>query len=138
MEVYILDACALVAMLAAEPGVAEVRNIIRRAYRGNTHVSMNRLNVLEVYYGLFRSYGKEYADDKLEKINKLPVVIIPDINNAVFFEAGRLKATYKISIADSVALAEASVSGATLVTADHHEMDIIDKNEKIRFLWIRQ
>ena len=136
-NIYILDACALVAMLAGEPGATEVRNIIRRAYNDKAHVSMNRLNLLEVYYELFRSYDKEYADDKLEKINKLPVVIIPGISDAVFLEAGRLKATYKISIADAVALAEASVSGATLVTADHHEMNIIDKNEKIRFLWIR-
>ena len=136
-NVYVLDACALVAILAAEPGAGTVRNIIRNAYKGNVHVSMNRLNLLEVYYGLFRTYSKEYADDKLKKINKLPVVIIPEISDAVFLEAGRLKATYKISIADSVALAETSVSGATLVTADHHEMDVIDRNEKIRFLWIR-
>ena len=52
-------------------------------------------------------------------------------------EAGRLKATYKISLADSVALAEAFVSGGTLLTADHHELDVIEKHEKIQFQWIR-
>jgi predicted nucleic acid-binding protein len=136
-DAYVLDACAIVALLAAEPGALEVRNIIRSAYKDAIHISMNRLNLLEVYYGLYRSYGKDYADDKLKKINKLPVVVIPEIMDAVFLEAGRLKATYRISIADAVALAEASTSGATIVTADHHEMDIIDKNEKIRFFWIR-
>jgi predicted nucleic acid-binding protein len=53
-------------------------------------------------------------------------------------EAGRLKTTYKISLADAIALAEASVSGGILVTADHHEMDKIEQAEpNIKFRWIR-
>jgi predicted nucleic acid-binding protein len=53
-------------------------------------------------------------------------------------EAARFKTTYKISIADSIALAETSVSGGTIITADHHEMDIVEQNEhNLKFLWIR-
>ena len=52
-------------------------------------------------------------------------------------EAGRLKATYRISLADSIALAEASVSGGILLTADHHELELVEKNENIVFHWIR-
>ena len=53
-------------------------------------------------------------------------------------EAGRLKACYRISIADSVALAEASVSWGRLLTADHHEFDAVEKKEgNIGFCWIR-
>ena len=136
-NVYVLDACAVIALITDEVGADIVSEVINNAYIGEADVFLNKLNLLEVYYGLFRTYGKEYADDRLEKINKLPLVTIHEISDTVFLEAGRIKATHRISIADAVALAEASVSGATLVTADHHEMDIIDKNEKIRFLWIR-
>ena len=55
----------------------------------------------------------------------------------IFTEAGRLKASYKISLADSVALAQTIVSGGALLTADHHEFDAIEKHENIRFEWIR-
>jgi predicted nucleic acid-binding protein len=59
------------------------------------------------------------------------------LSDAVFAVAGRLKASYRISLADAVALAEASVSGGALLTSDHHEFDAIEQKENIRFLWIR-
>ncbi|MDR0446149.1 MAG: hypothetical protein LBH17_03835 [Oscillospiraceae bacterium] len=53
-------------------------------------------------------------------------------------ESGRLKSAYKISLADAIALAEASVSGGHCVTADHHEMDKVEQGEpNIKFMWIR-
>jgi predicted nucleic acid-binding protein len=82
-------------------------------------------------------YGKERADAILEEIKKSPITIISEITDEVFAKAGRLKASYKISLADSIALAEASASGGTLVTSDHHEFDIIQKSEPIAFYWIR-
>ena len=51
--------------------------------------------------------------------------------------AMRLKASYKISLADAVALAQTSISGGELLTSDHHEFDAVEKHEDIRFHWIR-
>jgi predicted nucleic acid-binding protein len=73
----------------------------------------------------------------LEKIKRTPILVIPEIDDKVFLEAGRLKAAYKISLADSIAVASASVSGAALITADHHELDAVEATERIRFFWIR-
>jgi len=136
-NVYVLDACALIALITDEAGADTVSEIINSAYRGEANVFLNKLNLLEVYYGDYRVHGKTAADNMLGKVKKLPISIVHEISDAVFLEAGRLKAVYKVSIADAVALAEASVFGAALVTADHHEMDVVDKNEKIHFLWIR-
>ena len=72
-----------------------------------------------------------------KKFKQLPINIYHEISDEIFTEAGRLKASYKISLADSVALAQAIVSGGALLTADHHEFDAIEKHEKIRFEWIR-
>jgi hypothetical protein len=45
---------------------------------------------------------------------------------------------YKVSFADTFALATASITDAFLLTADHHEMDRIEQVEPdIKFLWIR-
>jgi predicted nucleic acid-binding protein len=134
---YVLDACALIAFLTDEAGGDKVSTLLEQAYLEKALIRMNSLNLLEVYYGLYREYGKEYADDELTMIKKLPVTINPGISDEVFNEAGRLKATYKISLADSVALAEASVSGASLLTADHHELDAVEKRETIKLYWIR-
>jgi hypothetical protein len=59
------------------------------------------------------------------------------LTDSVFNEAGRFKASYRISLADSIALAETIVSSGELLTADHHEFDVIEKQEEIKFHWIR-
>jgi len=132
-----MDACALIAFLSDETGAETVNKILLEAAGGNATVYMNSLNLLEVYYDIYRKAGKEKAKEQLSMIEKLPVSIRSELSGKVFMEAGRLKASYRISIADSVALAETAVSGGKLLTADHHEMDIVERKEKIGFCWIR-
>jgi predicted nucleic acid-binding protein len=81
--------------------------------------------------------SREHAEKFLEEIKRSPIAIDHEITDEIFAEAGRLKASYKVSLADSIVLAEASVLGGTVLTADHHEFDVIEKNEKIQFQWIR-
>ncbi|MCL2055369.1 MAG: PIN domain-containing protein [Oscillospiraceae bacterium] len=137
MSRYVLDACALIALLQNEAGADKVAAVINSALNGKATVVMNKINLLEVYYDAFRSRGKAQADLMLSEFKKCPVVINSQITDEIFSEAGRMKATYKISLADSIALAEASLSGGELLTSDHHEFDIIECQENIKFHWIR-
>ncbi|MDR0472517.1 MAG: hypothetical protein LBH43_02430 [Treponema sp.] len=41
------------------------------------------------------------------------------------------------AITGTLGLAETIISKGYFVTADHHELDLIEKNEKINFTWIR-
>ncbi|MCL2786170.1 MAG: PIN domain-containing protein [Methanomassiliicoccaceae archaeon] len=111
--------------------------VLDSAERGEVTVAMNKLNLMEVYYGTYRSCGKDNADRMLSSLKTAPISVKQEITDDIFFEASRLKVSYKISLADSIALAEASTSGGELLTADHHEFDIVEKNEKIKFCWIR-
>jgi predicted nucleic acid-binding protein len=135
--VYVLDACAMLAVLSKEAGADKVVDVYKKAAFGEVSLIMHKLNLLEVYYGLFREYGREHADKFLEEVRHSPIAIDHEITDEIFTEAGRLKASYKISLADSIALAEASVSGGAILTSDHHEFDVVEKNEKIQFQWIR-
>ncbi|MDR1978656.1 MAG: PIN domain-containing protein [Synergistaceae bacterium] len=134
---YVLDACALIAFLTDEAGGDTVGSLLEQARAEKIEMRMNSLNLLEVYYGLYREYGKEYADSELAMIKKLPVTFNLRLDDEVLIVAGRLKASYRVSLADSVALAEAFVSGGSLLTADHHELDAIEQSENIKFSWIR-
>jgi predicted nucleic acid-binding protein len=136
-DIFVLDACAMIALLREENGSDVVESMFVKALEGNATILMNKLNLLEVYYDTFRLYNKETADELLDNVPNLPIQIITDLNDDVFKEAGRLKCTYKISLADSVALAEASISGGSLLTSDHHEFDVIDESEEIKVQWIR-
>lgn len=134
---YVMDACALIAFLQDETGAEVVTDALRSASAGGASIHMNSINLLEVYYDIYRGIGKKKADEVLAMIKELPIMIQPELSGEVFMEAGRLKASYKISLADSIALAEALVSGGELLTADHHEFDAMEKRENIRFHWIR-
>jgi predicted nucleic acid-binding protein len=98
---------------------------------------MNIINLLEVYYNVFRKGGREIADDALLEVKASPIDIIETVSEDVLKEAGRLKASYKMSVADSMAVAEASVSGGVLVTSDHHELKEVEASENIKFYWFR-
>lgn len=77
------------------------------------------------------------ADKIFNDILSLPITIVDSLADEVFLEAGRLKAAYRISLADSVALAEAKTRNALLVTTDHHEFDPIEKKGEGEFFWVR-
>lgn len=94
-------------------------------------------NILEIYYGIYREDGEEKAEATLTRIFNLPLIIVDSLKDDIFKEAGRLKATYKISLADSIALAEAKIRKAQLLTADHHEFDPLDRKKEAKFYWIR-
>jgi predicted nucleic acid-binding protein len=90
-----------------------------------------------VYYKVYRIRGEKEAKRMFAEFKKRPISINHEISDELFEEAGRLKATYKISIADSIALAQASVLDAEFLTSDHHEFDAVEKSERIQFHWIR-
>jgi len=134
---YILDACALIAAIKHEEGALTIAKLYEEAARGDANLIMNKVNLLEVYYGFRRDHGKEYADVILKSVID-SVVDISDISIAALIEAGRIKSAYRrMSLADSIALAETVIRSGYLVTADHHEMDILDKAGDVNFLWIR-
>jgi predicted nucleic acid-binding protein len=135
--VYILDACALLAVIKDEPRTNSVDIAYREAENGSARLVINRVNLLEVYYGLIYEFGVSAADKLLAEITET-VIDITDLDQKSLVEAGRIKTTYRLSLADSIAIAEASVSGGILLTADHHEMDKVERSEPdIKFRWIR-
>ncbi|XOF33105.1 MAG: PIN domain-containing protein [Candidatus Electrothrix sp. YB6] len=136
-ETFVLDACALIAFLGDEPGADLVEDLLENADNKTHQLVIHKINLLEIYYGVYRDDGYETADLVLQTIKKLPVQIISSLSDKVFFEAGSLKAQHKLSLADSIAVAEANIRKARLVTADHHELDALEKLKKVHPYWIR-
>ena len=137
MTAFVLDACSIIAFLNDEEGAGKVEELLLKAKEGEAELFMNKLNILEVYYGVYRDDGEEAADETLSKIQALPITIVGDLSDAVLRESGRLKAGHAVSLADSVALGEAKVRNAQLVTADHHEFDILEEEGEIELYWFR-
>ena len=134
---YVVDACALLAFLNDESGANMFDALLQQVKIGECTLFMHTLNVLEIYYGVFREDGQAKAEDVLAKILALPMTIVENLSEAVFKEAGRLKAVYRVSLADAIALAEAKTRHTHLVTSDHHEFDPIEQQKDVKFYWIR-
>jgi len=134
---HVLDACSLIAFFNKEEGSDKVRSVLMEALGGNSIILMHRINLFEVYYDLSRSSGEDMVDSAMAFLGESPVTVIDAITEELMKEAARFKLCYKISVADSFALATASLEKACLVTADHHEFDLIDQAGELTFLWFR-
>ena len=137
MDKFVLDACALLSFIYNEPGCDVVQKALEQADSGSIKLYMNKLNLLEVFYDIRRSKGMDVAENYYSVVLDSSIYLIDGIADDVFREAGRLKTQYRMSLADAVALGQASALGASILTSDHHEFDTVEQNEGIKFTWIR-
>ncbi len=136
-EKFVLDACAMIAFLNDEEGAQKVEQLLSQGDRTPNTLFIHEINLLEIYYGVYRDENKELAEQTYVKVVNLPIKVVKGLRKNVFKEAGRLKAVYRISLADSIALAEARIRRIPLVTCDHHEFDPIQDKNELDFFWIR-
>ena len=138
MNVFILDACALIAYFTKENGAENIKELFKQAIDDtNTSVYMNKINLLEVYYDVIKSYDEQTANNMLKIVAEMPIKIIHEISDAVMKKAGYLKSKYRISLADSIAIAESITRDGILITSDHHEFETIEQHENIKIYWYR-
>ena len=107
---------------------------------------MNKIYVFDAC-ALIALLSKETGYENVEKIineaktKKVKIILHIQINaeitDELIIKAGNLKRKYKMSLADSIGLGETIICNGTFVTADHHELDIVNKKENISFTWIR-
>ena len=70
-DTFILDACALIALLAGEPGAENVKKIIQDAVDGDITVKINQINLLEVYYKVCNVYNQDEANRTMKKNKRI-------------------------------------------------------------------
>jgi ribonuclease VapC len=113
----VLDACALLRLAQAEPGMETVRDYLYAAQREECTVLMHQINLGEVVYRIGKVHGWPMAERKRHEIGLLPLIIVP-FAEELFWQAVKLKAACPLSYADAFAAALALERQATLLTAD--------------------
>ena len=134
---YILDACALLALLNEEwgRGLETVSELLNGARKGEADLCMSRINLVEVHYRYIQLKGPETADAIMESVKSLPIRFIRDISDEVYIETARCKARYSMSLADAFLCATAKSLGAVIVTRDK-EIKPAEAAEHLSILWI--
>lgn len=134
MNGYLLDACALIALLNDEPGAQHVEAILS----GDTPVYMSAINTLEVAYdAVRRSKDNGAAAMTLSVVSDANIEILWSLTVTEWLAAARWKARGRLSLADSIALAIAETRNLKLVSADHHELDPLEAEGLIQVEWLR-
>lgn len=119
--IYVLDACAMIALLLREPGEEVVWvHLLEKDASCVAH----SINLCEVFYDFYRDSGEAAASEAIEDLRWLGVVERNDLDEPFWREAGTLKGTHRrVSLADCCAIALTKRVGGTLLTSDHHELD---------------
>ena len=133
--IYIFDACAVIALLQSEAGAPVVVDLLKAQ---NHRCIVHAINVCEVYYDLYRRDGEEIADGVNEILASYGFELVEDLPSTLWKTAGKLKGAWKrVSLADCFALALALEKSGTVVTTDHHELDLLVEANVCPILFIR-
>lgn len=136
-EIYVFDACALIAFLNNEDGAENAYMLLEKAGAGQIALIMSAVNLCEVFYDCLRGKGMEMALQLLQDIRLLPLNIFREIGDDLITEASRFKIEWKVSLADAFALGLAHLTDGKLVSTDHHEFDTIAESKLVQFYWLR-
>lgn len=117
LPIYVLNACALLRLAQAESGMETVRDHLYAAQQGKCTVLMHQINLGEVIYRIGKTRGWPVAERKRHEIGQLPIEIVP-FDDALFWQAIRLKAAHPIAYADAFAAALSIERKATLLSSD--------------------
>jgi predicted nucleic acid-binding protein len=131
---YVLDACALIAFFRGETGGEILDNLFSEP-RNRFH--LRSVTLAEIYYDSLRTSGSQNANDLFEDISGLPIQIAWNLAPELIARVGHFKTTQRISFADCFVLALAEMENAVVVSTDHHEFDVIEQKNVLRFLWLR-
>jgi uncharacterized protein with PIN domain len=134
-DVFVLDACAFIALLEDEPGAEQVEEILQEpANRCLIHA----VNACEVYYDLHRRGNAADAESLETLFARYDLELHEHMPSELWRQAGHLKADWRrVSLADCFALALTRREGGTLVTSDHHELDPVARAAICPILFIR-
>jgi len=131
---FVLDSCALIALIKNEPGGEVVDSILSDK---DNSCAIHALNLCEVYYDIVRLTSEKRAKEIINKFVLGGIDIREDMDADFWQDAGNLKAAQaRISLADCICVALANRLGVVILTSDHHEFESVSEKKlcKVRFI----
>ena len=75
-EKYLLDACAVIAYLNDEEGADKIEGLLWESDQRSKVLFLHEVNLLEVYYGVYRDEGEQLAEETYNTVVNLPIKIV--------------------------------------------------------------
>jgi len=130
MDLYVLDTSAIFAFSDQEKGADQVEALLKEATVGKCLLIACSISLMEVYYVTRMEEGEDKAAELVALVKSWPVEwIYPD--ERTLLQAGKLKAAYRLSIADALIAAVAKLRQAILV---HKDPELANLADEVRLL----
>lgn len=153
MAQIVLDSWAVLAWLQGEPAGRPVMNLVRwlsgeaeaqgkltslleqigETEAENVRLSLNLINLGEVFYTIGRRRGEAEAREVIQELRASVIAVVP-VSARLVFSAAALKMNYPMADADAFAVATAKAKGAYLLTGDPELRDL----KEVPILWLCQ
>jgi predicted nucleic acid-binding protein len=128
---YVLDTWPIMAYFENEPAAEMVEQLLANAHAEGIALLMTVVNMAEVWTTMARQWSPHDADQSLSELRELGIQFIP-ANEELALQAARLKAKYKISLADCFAAALAQQRTGEVVTGDQ---EFKQAEPAVRIFW---
>ncbi len=116
-DLYVLDTSAIAAFTDQEEGAVEVERLLDAARRDECQIEVCAISLMELYYIALQEKGEDEATKLIALVKAWPVRwIYPD--ERTLLQAGKIKANYRLSVADAIIAAVAKLRQAKLVHKD--------------------
>lgn len=136
-EVYVLDSSALLTYLSGERGWETVARLLEKALDGEATLLLHYIHLGEIYYTFYRRAGPARAEEVLADVQQLEIVFQDRFSLGLLREAGRIKASYRLSYADACAVGLARLRRARLVSCDRRELEPLEIAGEVNIFWVR-
>jgi predicted nucleic acid-binding protein len=132
MASCVLDSFALIAYFRDEIGADKIEKLLHKAATHHESLHMTEVNYAEAQYIIIRQNGLAGWEAAAANLVSLPITFHPATRELADL-AARLKASYRISLADAFASALAKYRKCELVTGDP-EFKALERELKISWL----
>jgi predicted nucleic acid-binding protein len=116
-DLYVLDTSAILTYTDQEDGVVEVGRLLENARFRKCRLEACSISLMEIFYIALRASGEDRAARLVALVKSWPLIwVYPD--EKILLQAGKLKASYRLSVADALIAAVAKLHRACLVHKD--------------------
>ena len=119
---YLLDTSAIIALWADEDGAGAVE----AALRSREKIYMSFMSYMEGKYRIWKNAGRATAEEFIKYLELLPIIRV-DLTDKILHLASEIKATNRLSVADSWIIASAIEHNAILVNKDPEFAQVKDR-----------
>ncbi len=116
-DLYVLDTSAIFAFTDGEEGADQVERLLDAASANTCRLELCSISLMELYYVALREEGEDEAARLVALVKSWPADWVYP-NEKLLLQAGKLKASYRVSVADALIAAVAKLHPATLIHKD--------------------